>query len=60
MEIIRNPTYGNGIGNGQCTTNGPLYTYVQVYIYICIYNMYGELIELIMFFSSKPCLPTGG
>ena len=37
MEIIRNPTYGNGIDNGQCTTNGPLYTYVHVYIYIYVY-----------------------
>ena len=61
MEIIRNPTYGNGIDNGQCTTNGPLYTDVHVYIYMYIYNMYGELIELITCcFSSKPCLPTGG
>ena len=40
-----------------------LYThmYMCIYIYMYIYNMYGELIELITCcFSSKPCLPTGG
>ena len=37
-----------------------LYTHMYMCIYIYVYNMYGELIELIMFFSSKPCLPTGG